>query len=136
MPSRPQPSSDNEPPEGEGLPLAPGPYSPSDIRTLFTGADIWRNLGRLDEAVKTLQTTTNSHGEKIQQLIQKTDQTAFAVPGMEKAIARHENDLNQIGKIAHTAKTLGNIALSVASGAGIAILIYLYHHFAPLLFSK
>jgi hypothetical protein len=55
---------------------------------------------------------------------------------MGNAIARHEKDLNQLGDIAHTAKTLGNIALAVASGAGIAILIYLYHHFAPLLFSK
>ena len=90
----------------------------------------------MDEAVKTLQTTTQSHEERIQQLIQKTDQTAFAIQGMEKVITRYENDLNQIGKIAHTAKTFGNIALALASGAGIAILIYLYHQFAPLLFSK
>lgn len=136
MPSRPQPSPDSVPPEGESLPLAPGPYSPSDIRTLFTGADIWRNLGRLDEAVEALKTTAKSHEERLQQLIQKTNQTAFAIPGMEKAIARHENDLNQIGKIAHTAKTFGNIALALASGAGIAILIYLYHQLAPLLLSK
>jgi hypothetical protein len=136
MPSRPQPSPDNVLPEGEGLPLAPGPYLPSDIRTLFTGADIWRTLGRLEQAAETLQTTTKSHDEKIQLLIQKTDQTAFAVPVMENAIARHEKDLNQLGKIAHTAKTLGYIALSFASGIGVVILIYLYHRLAPLLFSE
>jgi hypothetical protein len=136
MPTPPQPSSEATPPEREGTAFGPGPFSATDVRTLFTAVDIYRSLGRLEEAVDILKITTKSNLEKIQQLIHKTDQTAFAIPGMEKAIARHENDLNQIGKIAHTAKTLGNIALALASGAGIAILIYLYNHFAPLLFSK
>ena len=78
------------------------------MRTVFTAVDLYRSLGRLEHAVEVL----------------------------ENANVRHERDLNQLGKIAHTAKTLGNIALGVASGAGIAILIYLYHHFAPLVFSK
>jgi hypothetical protein len=136
MPSRSQPAPESLPPESEGPPLAPGPITPSDMRTVFTSVDIYRSLGRLEKAVDILETTTKSNVEKIQQLIHKTDQTAFALPVMENTIARHEKDLNQLGKIAHTAKTLGNIALSIASGAGIAILIYLYHHFAPLLFSK
>jgi len=134
MPSPSQPSPESLPAEGEGLPLAPGPYSPSDMRTLFTGADIWRTLGRLEEAIETLQTTTKSHDEKIQLLIQKTDRTAFAVPVMENAIARHDKDLNQLGKIAHTAKTFGYIALTLISGIGVGILIYFYHRVAPFLF--
>jgi hypothetical protein len=136
MPSPSQPTPGNIPPEGESLPLAPGPITPSDMRTVFTAVDIYRGLGRLEKAVDILEATTKSNVEKIQNLIQKTDQTAFALPVMNDKIARHEKDLNQLGKIAHTAKTFGNIALSIASGAGIAILIYLYHHFAPLLFSK
>jgi hypothetical protein len=135
MSTPPQPSLPL-PTGSEAPPFAPGPITPSDVRTLFTAVDIYRSLGRLEKAVDILETTTKSNVERIQQLIQKTDQTAFAVPGMEKAIARHENDLNQIGRIAHTAKTVGNIALGLASGAGIAILIYLYQHFAPLFFSK
>jgi len=108
MASRPQPSPENVPPGGEGLPLAPGPISPSDMRGVFTAVDLYRSLGRLEKATEVL----------------------------ENAIARHDKDLNQLGKIAHTAKTLGNITLTLTSGIGVAILIYLYHHFAPLLFSK
>jgi hypothetical protein len=136
MPSPSQPVPENVPPESAGRPLAPGPITPSDIRAVFTAVDLYRNLGKLEKAVDILEGTTKSNVEKIQQLVEKTDRTAFAIPVMEDKIARHEKDLNQLGKIAHTAKTFGNIALSIASGAGIAILIYLYHHFAPLLFSK
>src|SRR5450759_4703837 len=136
MPIQPQPLPEATPPEREGAAFGPGPFSASDVRTLFTAIDIYRTIGRLEHAVEGLESATRSHGEKIQQLIQKTDQTAFAVPVMENAIARHEKDLNQLGKIAHTAKTFGNIALTLTSGIGVAILIYLYHHFAPLLFSK
>ena len=136
MPSRPQPSPDNITPESEGPPLAPGPITPSDVRTLFTTVDIYRTIGRMEHAVEVLERTTNAHEERIQQLIQKTNQTAFAVPVMENAIARHDKDLNQLGKIAHTAKTFGYIALTFISAIGVVILIYLYHRLAPLLFSK
>jgi hypothetical protein len=78
------------------------------MHAVFTAVELYRSLGRLEKATEVL----------------------------ENAITRHDKDLNQLGKIAHTAKTLGNIALTLTSGIGIAILIYLYHHFAPLLFSK
>jgi hypothetical protein len=137
MPIQPQPLPEATPPEREGAAFGPGPFSASDVRTLFTAIDIYRTIGRLEHAVESLESATKSHAEKLQQLIQKTDQTAFAVPVMENAIARHEKDLNQLGKIAHTAKTLGNIALVLTTSCiGVAILIYLYHHFAPLFFSK
>ena len=120
-------------PEGEGPVLGPGPLSASDVRTLFTAVDIHRTLGRLEHAVEVLETTTKSHGEKVQQLIQKTDKTDFALPIIENAITRHGEELIQLGKEVHTAKTLGNIALSIIAGGGIllAVLIYLYHRLAP-----
>jgi hypothetical protein len=109
MPSRSEPSREGVPPHEEGIPVAPGPpIAPSDMRTVFTAVDLYRSLGRLEHAVEVLK----------------------------NANVRHEKDLYQLGKIAHTAKTLGAIALSAASGLGIVILIYLIHHFAPLLFSK
>jgi hypothetical protein len=123
------------PPAGsEALSLAPGPMTPSDIRTLFTAVDIYRSLGGLEKAVDILETTTRSNVEKIEQLIRKTDQTAFAVPIIENAISQHGKDLNELGRIAHTAKTLGQIALTFAlSGIGVAILVYLYRHLLRLL---
>jgi hypothetical protein len=137
MATRPQPSPDNVPQESGGPALAPGPLTPSDMRTVFTAVDIYRSLGRLEKAVDILESTTKSNVETIQQLTQKTDQTAFAVPVIQNTIARHDKDLNELGRIAHTAKTLGYIALTLAaSGIGVAILIYLYHRLAPLFFSK
>ena len=133
--SEPQPSLP-APAGSEALPLAPGPITPSDIRTLFTAVEIYRSLGGLEKSVNILETTTKSNVEKIEQLMRKTEQTAFRVPIMENAIARHDKDLNELGRIAHTAKTFGNITLTLISGIGVVILIYLYHRFAPLLFSK
>jgi hypothetical protein len=107
--------------------------TPSDVRTLFTAVDIDRSLGRLEHAVEVLETATKSNGEKIRQLIQKTDQTDFTLPIIENAIARHGTELIQLGKDVHTAKTLGNIALSIIAGGGIllAVFAYLYHRLAP-----
>jgi hypothetical protein len=121
--------------------LAPGPITPSDVRTLFAAVDIFRSLGGLEKAVAILDTTTKSNVEKIEQLFHKTDEMAFHIPILEKAIARHDKDLNELGrrhdkdlnelgKIAHTAKTLGAIALS---GIGLAILAYIYHHLMQIL---
>jgi hypothetical protein len=118
-------------PAGSEAPsLAPGPFTPSDFRTLFTAVDIFRSLGGLEKAVEILGATTKSNVEKIEQLNHKTDQTAFRIPVMEGAIAQHSKDLNELGKIAHTAKTLGAIALS---GIGVAIVVYLGHHLLQIL---
>jgi len=132
MSTQPQPSA-AVPAGGEAPSLAPGPIMPSDIRTLFTAVDVYRSLGGLEKAVEILETATKSNAEKIERLTHTSDQTAFAVPILENAIARHDKDLNELGRIAHTARTLGQIALS---GIGVAILVYLYHHLLPLVFSK
>ncbi len=131
-------------PAANEAPLAPGPLTPSDIRTVFTAVEIYRKLGGLEKAVDILEAATKSNIEKIERLTNKTDEMAFHVPNLEKAIARHEKDLNELGrrhdkditeleKVVHTAKTFGAVALS---GIGLAILGYLYHHLAPILFSK
>jgi hypothetical protein len=136
MSSNPQVPSSSDAPS-----LAPGPFTPSDFRTLFTAVDIFRSLGGLQKAVDNLEVTTKSNVEKIEQLFHKTDEMAFHIPTLEKSIARHDKDLNELGrrhdkdlnelgKIAHTAKTLGAIALS---GIGVAILVSLYHHVLQIL---
>lgn len=131
MPTQPQPAG------SDGPPLAPGPITPSDMRTLFTAVGIYRSLGGLEKAVDVLEITTKSNVEKIEQLTHKTDHAAFAIPILENAISRHTVDLNELGKDVHTARTIGKIALSIAlSGVSVGAAAYLYHRLAPILFSK
>jgi hypothetical protein len=111
MAARPQPSADNVSSQGEGLPLAPGsPIPPIDIRAVFTALDLYRSLGRLEKAVQVL----------------------------EEAKARHEKDLNGLGKVAHTASMFGKIALvviaPVAAAIIYAIVVHIYHAVERLLF--
>jgi hypothetical protein len=121
----------------DGPPLAPGPITPSDMRTLFTAVGIYRSLGGLEKAVEVLEITTKSNVERIGQPTHKADHAAFAIPILENAIDRHTNDLNKLGKIAHTAQALGKIALGIVlSGISIGALAYIYHRLAPFLFSK
>src|SRR5260221_14719346 len=109
MSTRPQPPI---PPEGEGPPLAP--YSPSAIRTLFTGTDIWWNLGRLDEAVKTLQITTKSHGEKLQETIRQVDRVDYAQSVVRDAMALQGDRIRALEKISHFAQFVA--ALMIGGG--------------------
>ena len=98
------------------------PFAPSDIRNLSTTIDIFRTLGGLEKAVGVLEATTESHTEKIEQLTQ----WVFAIPNLEKTVAQNTKDLNEVGrrhdkdikeleKVAHTASTLGKIALGLAT---------------------
>jgi predicted RNase H-like nuclease (RuvC/YqgF family) len=101
--------------------------------------NIYQSLGRLTEAISNLKDDTKSNSEKIEELIQWT----IAIPNLERDVAKNTKDLNELGrrhdrdikeleKVAHTAKTLGQIALS---GIGVAVLVYLYRHFTALLLS-
>jgi wobble nucleotide-excising tRNase len=134
MSSNPQVPSSSEAPS-----LAPGPFTPSDFRILFTAVDIFRSLGGLQKAVDNLEATTKSNVEKIEQLFHKSGETASHIPIFEKALARNEKDINELGrrhdkdiheleKIAHTIKTLGIILLS--SGIVTAFLTYIFHRFS------
>jgi DNA repair exonuclease SbcCD ATPase subunit len=127
--ANPQATSDSE-----------APFTQSDIRNLSLTVDIYQSLGRLTEAVSNLRDDTKSNYERIEQLIQWT----IAIPNLEKEVQKNTKDLNELGrrhdkdikeveKIVHTAKTLGQIALS---GLGVAIVVYVYHHLAPILFPR
>ena len=114
------------------------PFTQSDIRNLSLAVDIYQRLGGLAEAVSTLKDDTKSNYEKIEQLIQWT----IAIPTLEKDVQKNTKDLNELGrrhdkdikeleKTAHTASTVGNIALVLIGSSvalAIAILTFLYHH--------
>jgi len=50
-----------------------GPFSTSDIHTVFTAVDIHKNLGQLEKAVKVLERVTDAQGEKIYQVTRQMD---------------------------------------------------------------
>ena len=85
-----------------------------------------------------MQDVTKSNIEKIDQLTH----SFLALPGLERSVAQNAKDLNELGrrhdkdikeleKIAHTASTFGQIALVLIGSSvalAIAILTFLYHH--------
>jgi hypothetical protein len=129
MSTQPQPSPPL--PVGSEAPsLAPGPIMPSDIRNLSAAVDIYQKLGGLTEAVSNLKDATKSNIEKVEQI----SQWVFAIPNLEKAVAQNTKDLNEVGKrhdkdikelekVAHTARRLGKIALVLATPVAVAIII-------------
>ena len=131
MASRPQPPiPEDVPPESQAPAFGPGPYSAGEIRILNLLLDIKEKLGGTGQATKILWDTSKTQDERLLEVIRKADKTASALPDMQNTIARHDNDLNQLGRIAHTAKTLSYIALTLAGGIGAAFLTYLYHLFS------
>jgi len=114
------------------------PFTPTDFHNMSMVVNIYHSLGRLTEAVNNLKDDTKSNSEKIEQLIQRT----IAIPNIEKAVEKNAKDVNEVGrrhdkdikeleKIAHTASTFGKIALvliGLSVVLAIAILTFLYHH--------
>jgi hypothetical protein len=122
--------------------------TPNNIRDLAATIDIFRTLG----GIVALEATTKSHTEKIEQLMQ----WGSALPYIEKDVAQNTKDLNELGRrhtkelnelgirlgkdigdlrnkdigdlksIAHTAKILGYIALTLAGVIGAAFVTYLF----------
>jgi hypothetical protein len=83
-------------PEGESLPLAPGhPVLPNDIRLVFTALDLYRSLGRMEKAIEIL----------------------------EEKVARQENDLNGLGRVAHTTVSFGQLVLALIAGGLLTALV-------------
>jgi ABC-type transporter Mla subunit MlaD len=121
----------SQPTSSETQSLAPGPVTLNDLRSVFTAVDIFRSLGRLEDAVDGLKATTKSHTEKIEQLTHKTDRAAFAIPNLRKAVAQNTTDLNQLGQ-KRVAK-LENFAYAVQLIAVVSatvltwIFTYLWH---------
>lgn len=125
------------PPESEGPAFGSGPYSAGEIRILNLLLDIKEKLGGTGQATKFLEDRSKTHDERLLQVIREADKTASVLPVIQNTIARHDRDLNELGKVAHTAKTFGTVALGLAtSGIGVAILIYVYHQLVLLLSSK
>jgi hypothetical protein len=123
------------------------PLTPNDLRNMTATIDIFRTLG----GVVALEAKTNSHGEKIEQLLQ----WGSAIPHIENDVAQNKKDLNELGRrhtkelnelgmrlgkeigdlkvndigdlksFVHTAKILGYIALTLAGIIGTALVTYL-----------
>lgn len=98
-----------------------GPISADEIRIL-------RLLDRIEA-------TNRIHEERLHQLTRQADTTTALLPGLQNSIARSTDDLNGLGRVAHSAKLFGNIALVlIGSGTAImiailtAILTFLSHH--------
>jgi hypothetical protein len=150
----------------QAKPSSEAPLTPSDIHNLSTVIHI---LGGLEKAVIVLEGTTKSHTEKIEQLTQWVSaipnlekDVAQNTKDLNELGKRHDKDLNELGRrlekdvnelgrrhdkdisalrnVAHTASTLGKIALGVIAPVAatilIAVLIFIYHAVERLLFSK
>jgi hypothetical protein len=123
MSTRPQPPI---PPEGERLGLGPqSPLSTTDIQTLSTGLDVIRALGRMEYAVEVLERTTNSHGEKIQQIIRQTDRTEFTVGLLDREHVIQAEKLKHLDRVVFVIEVIGIVL--AGSGILLALARYLFH---------
>ena len=129
MPSQPHPSPDNRTRENEGSPLAPGPITPSDVRTLFTAVDIYKTIGRLEHAVETLESAKDSFGEKQAQIVQKVDKVEYILSNLQRANVSQGERLGHLEKEFYAGKVLGGII--VAGGILLALAIYLVQRLTP-----
>jgi hypothetical protein len=126
MASRSQsPIPEDIPRESQMPAFGPGPYSAGEIRILNLLLDIKEKLGGMGHATKILEDTSKTHDERLLEVIREADKTASVLPSMQNTIARHDKDLNGLGKVAHTAKIPGYIALTLAGAIGAAFLTYL-----------
>lgn len=126
MLTRSQPLPQSVPPDSEGSVLAPGPVSPSDIRSLHIVLDIQKSIGRVEHTVESLEYTSKSHGEKLQEIIRQADRTEDAQLVFRESMALHGDRIRTLERIARLGEFL----------VGVGILGYLLHRFAPFLFPK
>jgi hypothetical protein len=74
------------------------------------------------------------HNKDLNELGRRLEKDVNALGG------RHDKDIKELEKIAHTASTFGKIAFGVAAPVAasiiVAVLIFIYHHLAPILFTK
>ena len=117
------------PSESASPALGPGPISPSDIRALYMVLDIQRALGGVERAVKALESTTKTHGEKLEHV----DKMQSALSILERSNVFHGQRLVELEKEFYAGKIIGGI---LVAGAGLtALAIFLIHRLLPL-FSK
>jgi hypothetical protein len=114
------------PPEGERPGFGPqGPLSTTDIQTLNTGLDVIRALGRMEHAVEALERTTNSHGEKIQQIIRQTDRTEFTVGLLDREHVIQAERLKHLDRVVFVIEVIGIVL--AGSGILLALARHLFH---------
>jgi hypothetical protein len=123
MPIQPQRLPEGLAPESEGPLLAPGPISPGDIRALYMLLDIQRTLGGMEHAIKSLEATDGSHGEKIQQTARQADKTEFALSILEKATVIQGEKIQRLEKVIFVVEVL------VIAGAMVPLISYFFNHF-------
>ena len=94
-------------------------------------AEIRENLGEMRRAVEILEDARKTYDERLLQLIKAQTATDAALPTLKHTLDRNSADLNGLGKIAHSAKFFGNIALVLIGsvvGLAFSIVTFLYHH--------
>jgi hypothetical protein len=105
-------ASENQARERELSSFGPsGPISADEIRIL-------RQLDKIEA-------TNKIHEERLHQLTRQADATTALLPALQNTIAQHTNDLNGLGRVAHSAKLFGNIAL-VLIGSGVAVMLAIF----------
>lgn len=105
--------------------LGPGPISPSDIRALYMVLDIQRALGGVERAVKVLESTAKTHGEKLEHV----DKMQSALSILERSNVFHGQRLGEVEKDLYAAKIITGI---VAVGAALTtVVIFLIHRLGP-----
>ena len=109
--------------------FGPGPISASDIRTLYTVIDIQRTLGGMEHAIRSLENTSNSHAEKLQQIGRQTDRSEFALLILEKATALHGERIQRLDKVVFVAEVIA--AGLVTAGVLVPLITYIVHRLAP-----
>jgi hypothetical protein len=88
---------------------------------------IWEKCAEPSRSWKTPAKPTT----KDWQLIKAQTATDAALPTLKHTLDRNSADLNGLGKIAHSAKFFGNIALVLIGsvvGLAFSIVTFLYHH--------
>jgi hypothetical protein len=96
-----------------------GPFSTSDIHTVFTAVDIHKNLGQLEKAVKVLERVTDAQGEKIYQVTRQMDRMEHTQTILDEGRALQGQRIRYLERVAHIAETVAAILL--------ALIVYLFH---------
>jgi hypothetical protein len=139
-----------------GPPAGSAPITAAEIRVLYLLVQIQHGLGRMEEAIGTLKANGQTQDEELRRLDDRTIRIEATLPDLQKTVDRHGMDLNELGKrhtkelndlgirlgndinvlrnkdigdlknLAHTAKILGYVALTLAGIIGTAFVTYLF----------
>ena len=83
----------------------------------------------MEHAIKSLENTTNSHAEKLQQIVRQIDKTDFISSILETKTALHVQKIQRLEKEVFVAEVF------VVGGGLTGLAIYVLHRLSPF-FSK